>query len=89
MKLFFSKVFLKLFIRQSIFIHIFLLTFAFPLSVFVEIFSRKLCVAMDNFFIEKAKNELRETESRKSQSLEQFRAWINKHPFLSNVRQGK
>ncbi|XP_070507433.1 alpha-tocopherol transfer protein-like [Chironomus tepperi] len=42
---------------------------------------------LDNFFIEKAKNELRETETRKAQSLEQFRDWINKHAFLKDVRQ--
>lgn len=44
---------------------------------------------MDKFFIEKAENELRETESRKTQSLAQFREWINKHPYLKGVRQGK
>lgn len=44
---------------------------------------------MDNFFIEKAKNELRETETRKAQSLEQFRDWISKHAFLKDVRQGE
>lgn len=43
-------------------------------------------MTLDNFFVEKAKNELRETESRKEQSLEQFRDWLSKHPFLNDVR---
>lgn len=38
---------------------------------------------------EKAKIELREDESRKEQSLEQFREWIGKHPFIKNCRTGK
>lgn len=38
---------------------------------------------------EKAKNELREDESRKQQSLEQFREWIAKHPFIKSCRTGK
>jgi hypothetical protein len=46
-------------------------------------------MTLDNFFIEKAKNELRETETRKAQSLEQFRDWISKHAFLKDVRQGE
>lgn len=44
---------------------------------------------MDQKFIDIAKNELREDDLRKSQSLAQFRDWISKHPFLSEVRQGK
>lgn len=44
---------------------------------------------MDKKFIEKAKNELREDEIRKVQSLTQFREWLTKHPFLSGVRQGE
>ncbi|KAG5669806.1 hypothetical protein PVAND_000099 [Polypedilum vanderplanki] len=35
---------------------------------------------------EKAKIEVREDESRKQQSLEQFREWIGKHPFIKNCR---
>jgi hypothetical protein len=46
-------------------------------------------MGLDKFYIEKAENELRETESRKSQALAQFREWINKHPYLKSVRQGK
>jgi hypothetical protein len=44
---------------------------------------------MDKKFVEKARNELREDDFRKSQSLEQFRDWLSKHPFLSGVRQGE
>lgn len=44
---------------------------------------------MDQKYIDIAKNELREDDLRKSQSLAQFRDWISKHPFLSEVRQGK
>jgi hypothetical protein len=46
-------------------------------------------MGLDNFFTEKAKTELRETDSRKAQSLEQFREWISKHAFLKDVRQGE
>lgn len=46
-------------------------------------------MTLDNFFIEKAKSELRETDTRKTQSLEQFRDWLSKHPFLKDVRQGE
>ena len=46
-------------------------------------------MTLDNYFIEKAKNELRETETRKAQSLEQFRDWLSKHAFLKDVRQGE
>lgn len=38
---------------------------------------------------EKAKIEVREDETRKQQSLEQFREWIAKHPFIKNCRTGK
>lgn len=44
---------------------------------------------MDQKFIEKAKAELGENYLKKSQSLEQFREWLSKHPFLNNARQGK
>lgn len=40
-------------------------------------------------FVEKAKLELREDEKRKEQALEHFREWIQKHPYIKNVRQGK
>lgn len=44
---------------------------------------------MDQKFIDIARNELREDEFRKQQSLVQFRDWISKHPFLNQVRQGE
>jgi hypothetical protein len=44
---------------------------------------------MDQKFIDKARDELREDDLRKSQALAQFREWLGKHPFLSNVRQGE
>lgn len=37
---------------------------------------------LSNFFIEKAKNELREDESRKLQSYEIIKDWALKHPFI-------
>lgn len=40
-------------------------------------------------FLEKAKNELREDEKRKEQALEHFREWINKHPYIKSIWQGK
>lgn len=36
-----------------------------------------------------AKEEIREDEMRKEQSLEQLRDWIEKHPFISNCRTGE
>jgi hypothetical protein len=44
---------------------------------------------MDSKLVEKALLELREDDSRREQSLAQFREWLAKHPFLSQVRQGK
>jgi hypothetical protein len=38
---------------------------------------------------EKAKNELFEDESKKQQSLEQFREWIRKHPFIKKCQTGE
>lgn len=37
----------------------------------------------------KALQELREDDSRKKQSLEQFREWISKQSHLKNCRTGK
>ena len=38
---------------------------------------------------EKAKKEVREDEERKQQSLEQFREWIQKHPFIRDCPTGE
>lgn len=38
--------------------------------------------------LKKVKLEINEDEARKRQSLVHFREWINKHPFLRNIRQG-
>ena len=35
-----------------------------------------------------AKKEIREDETRKAQSLAQFRQWISKHPAIKNYRNG-
>lgn len=40
-------------------------------------------------FKEIAKLELREDEQRKQQALAHFREWLNKHPYIRKVRQGK
>lgn len=45
-------------------------------------------MVMDKKFVEIAKNELGETDLKRSQSLAQFREWLAKHPFLKNIRQG-
>jgi len=39
-------------------------------------------------FLKLAELELREDENRKKQSLQLFREWIKKHPFINSVRQG-
>ncbi|CAG9810535.1 unnamed protein product [Chironomus riparius] len=38
---------------------------------------------LSDFYIEKAKNDLNETESRKEQSIKQFYEWLSKHPFIT------
>lgn len=42
-----------------------------------------------SFFSKKAKEEVREDEHRKEQSLEQFREWIAKHPFIKRFNTGE
>ena len=44
---------------------------------------------LTSFFRKKAVEEIREDESRREQSLEQFREWIAKHPFIKRVRTGE
>jgi hypothetical protein len=39
--------------------------------------------------IEKARADMREDDARKQQSLEQFREWIAKHPFIKNCKTGE
>jgi hypothetical protein len=39
--------------------------------------------------VEQNKVDIRETELRKCQTLEQFREWLKKHPFIKSCRQGK
>lgn len=34
------------------------------------------------------KEEIREDDSRKEQSLVQFREWLDKHPFIKKCRRG-
>jgi len=43
---------------------------------------------MDQKFIDLAKNELGEDDSKRNQSLAHMKEWLSKHPFLQNVRQG-
>jgi hypothetical protein len=43
---------------------------------------------MDPKFVEIAKNELREEEPRRTQALQQFNDWLDKHPFITKVRRG-
>lgn len=42
----------------------------------------------EEYFAEIARKELKETETRKEQSLKQVREWILKHPFISNFHPG-
>lgn len=39
--------------------------------------------SLSEFYIKKAEEELGETESRKQQSIEQFKDWLKKHPFIN------
>ena len=43
---------------------------------------------LSEMYLIRAKTELREEDSRKSQSLAQFREWLSKHPFIKKCRQG-
>lgn len=43
---------------------------------------------MDPKFVEIAERELRETESRKTQALQQVNDWLDKHPFIKDCRRG-
>jgi len=43
---------------------------------------------MDDKFIKIAELELGETEVKRKQSLDHFRSWLSKHPFLKDIRQG-
>lgn len=38
--------------------------------------------------VEDNKVTIRENDLRKQQALEQFRTWLEKHPFIKNCRQG-
>jgi hypothetical protein len=38
--------------------------------------------------VEQSKVLIRENDVRKEQSLEQFKEWLKKHPFIKNCRQG-
>jgi hypothetical protein len=44
---------------------------------------------LSDFYIQKAKTELNETEARKQQSIKQFKEWISKHPFITKCDIGK
>jgi hypothetical protein len=43
---------------------------------------------MDRKFKEIAKAELGEDDLKRQQSLEHFREWLSKHPYLQGMRQG-
>lgn len=46
------------------------------------------CRPLPDKILEKAKNELREDETRKQQALQHFREWLSKHPYIKEFRQG-
>lgn len=46
-------------------------------------------IKLTSVFRKKALEEVNEDESRKEQSLKQFREWIAKHPFIKRVRTGQ
>ena len=55
----------------------------------VELMLSRMDQRLKDLLQRKAEVELRETELRKKQSLEQFREWLKKHPYLKRTRQGK
>ena len=44
---------------------------------------------LSDFYIQKAKTELNETETRKEQSIKQFYEWLRNHPFIIKCEIGK
>ena len=44
---------------------------------------------LSDFYIQIAKSELNETETRKEQSIKQFYEWFRKHPFIINCENGE
>jgi len=56
-----------------------------------EDFSNKLAKGenLSDFYIQIAKTELNETETRKEQSIKQFYEWLSKHPFITNCEFGE
>ena len=40
-------------------------------------------------FLKQNREEIREDDARKEQSLVQFREWLSKHPFIVKCRSGK
>ncbi|KAL7011970.1 hypothetical protein ACKWTF_014537 [Chironomus riparius] len=55
------------------------------LKIVIKKFSSKKMENLSDFFIQKAKTELNETESRKEQSIKQFYEWLSKHPFINKL----
>lgn len=44
---------------------------------------------LDEKFVIKARDELRETDELKKEKLNEFRGWLAKHNYFKNSRQGK
>lgn len=52
------------------------------------VFKYKFISVLSEKYAKIAKDELREEEGRKSQSLQQFSELIKKHPYIKNCRTG-
>jgi hypothetical protein len=48
-----------------------------------------MCATLTAVQLAKLKEETRETEGRREQSLQQLKEWISKHPFVSNTDLGE
>jgi hypothetical protein len=48
-----------------------------------------MCATLTAVQLAKLKEETRETEGRREQSLQQLKEWISKHPFVSNTNLGE
>jgi hypothetical protein len=48
-----------------------------------------MSLSLDEKFVLKAQNELRETEELKSLKLKEFRLWLSKHDYFKESRQGE
>lgn len=48
-----------------------------------------MSTTLDEMYLIKAQNELKETDEIKREKLSEFRQWLSKHEYFKNSRQGE